>query len=138
MSYPVAAAAGRQLDWLVDDFVRRVHGVRHGLVVSGDGLRLAASDGLNTGLADQLSAVASGLVSLTRGAAQCFRADPVRQTIVEMAGGYLFVTSIADGSALAVFADVSCDIGMVGYEMTMLVNRVGQLLTPAVRGYGAP
>jgi predicted regulator of Ras-like GTPase activity (Roadblock/LC7/MglB family) len=62
----------------------------------------------------------------------------VRQTIVEMAGGYLFVTSIADGSALTVFADVNCDIGMVGYEMTMLVNRVGQLLTPAVRGYGAP
>jgi predicted regulator of Ras-like GTPase activity (Roadblock/LC7/MglB family) len=55
-----------------------------------------------------------------------------------MAGGYLFVTSIADGSALTVFADASCDIGMVGYEMTMLVNRVGQLLTPAVRGYGAP
>ena len=51
-------------------------------------------------------------------------------------GGYLFVTSIADGSALAVFADANCDIGMVGYEMTMLVNRVGQLLTPAARGYG--
>lgn len=127
----------RQLDWLVDDFVRRVHGVQHSLVVSGDGLRLAASERLSTSLADQLSAVASGLVSLTRGAAQCFQADPVRQTIVEMAGGYLFVTSIADGSALAVFADTSCDIGMVGYEMTLLVNRVGQLLTPAVRGYGA-
>jgi predicted regulator of Ras-like GTPase activity (Roadblock/LC7/MglB family) len=136
MTYPVVA--GRQLDWLVDDFVRRVHGVRHGLVVSGDGLRLAASEGLSTGLADQLSAVASGLVSLTRGAARCFQADPVRQTIVEMAGGYLFVTSIADGSALAVFADANCDIGMVGYEMTMLVNRVGQMLTPAMRGYRAP
>jgi predicted regulator of Ras-like GTPase activity (Roadblock/LC7/MglB family) len=136
MTYPVAA--GRQLDWLVDDFVRRVHGVRHGLVVSGDGLRLAASEGLSIGLADQLSAVASGLVSLTRGAARCFQADPVRQTIVEMAGGYLFVTSIADGSALAVFADANCDIGMVGYEMTMLVNRVGQMLTPAMRGYRAP
>lgn len=137
MSYP-HSPAGRQLDWLVDDFVRRVSGVQHALVVSGDGLRLAASDRLGIGLADQLSAVASGLVSLTRGAAQCFQAEPVRQTIVEMGGGYLFVTSIADGSALAVFADVHCDIGMVGYEMTMLVTRVGQLLTPAVRGYGAP
>jgi uncharacterized protein len=130
--------AGGQLDWLIDDFVRRVAGVRHGLVVSGDGLRLAASDQLATGLADQLSAVASGLVSLTRGAAKCFHAEPVRQTIVEMAGGYLFVTSIADGSALTVFADANCDIGMVGYEMTMLVSRVGQLLVPAVRGYGSP
>ena len=60
-----------------------------------------------------------------------------RITVDEQLVLYLFVTSIADGSALAVFADVSCDIGMVGYEMTMLVNRVGQLLTPAVRGYGA-
>jgi predicted regulator of Ras-like GTPase activity (Roadblock/LC7/MglB family) len=130
--------AGRQIDWLVDDFVGRVSGVEHALVVSGDGLRLAASDQLGVGLADQLAAVASGLVSLTRGAAQCLAAEPVRQTIVEMGGGYLFVTSVADGSALAVFADVHCDIGMVGYEMTMLVTRVGQLLTPAARGYGLP
>jgi len=133
-----ALVPGGQLDWLVDDFVRRVSGARHALVVSGDGLRLAASDQLGTGLADQLSAVASGLVSLTRGAAQAFRAEPVRQTIIEMAGGYLFLTSIADGSALAVFADVNCDIGMVGYEMTMLVTRVGQLLVPAARGQGLP
>ncbi len=128
---------GRQLDWLVDEFVRRVSGVEHALVVSGDGLRLAASDRLGAGLADQLAAVSSALISLTRGAARCFEAEPVRQTIVEMAGGYLFVTSIADGSALAVFAGVHCDIGMVGYEMTMLVTRMGQLLTPATRG-GTP
>ena len=134
MSYPVAAAAGRQLDWLVDDFVRRVHGVRHGLVVSGDGLRLAASDGLGTGLADQLSAVASGLVSLTRGAARCFDAEPVVQTIVETAGGYFFVSSISEGSTLAVFAAADCDIGMIGYEMAMLITRVGQLLVPGPRG----
>jgi predicted regulator of Ras-like GTPase activity (Roadblock/LC7/MglB family) len=117
----------------VDDFTRRVHGVRHGLVVSGDGLRLAASDGLSTGLADQLSAVASGLVSLTRGAAQCFRAEPVRQTIVEMAGGYLFVTSVSQGATLAVYAERRCDIGLVGYEMTMLASRVGHALSPAPR-----
>jgi predicted regulator of Ras-like GTPase activity (Roadblock/LC7/MglB family) len=128
--------AGHQLDWLVDDFTRRVSGVTHGLVVSGDGLRLAASQSVDPEMADQLAAVASGLVSLTRGAAQYFHAEPVRQTIVETAGGYFFVTSIAEGAALAVFADVTCDIGMVGYEMTLLVTRVGQLLTPAVRAHG--
>jgi hypothetical protein len=32
-----------------------------------------------------------------------------------------------------VFADRRCDIGMVGYEMTMLANRVGHALTPAPR-----
>jgi predicted regulator of Ras-like GTPase activity (Roadblock/LC7/MglB family) len=123
-----------QLDWLVNDFVGHVAGVRQALVVSVDGLRLAVSDGLDAATADQLSAVTSGLVSLTRNAAQSFRAEPVRQTIVEMGGGYLFVTTVSEGSSLAAFADPHCDIGMVGYEMTLLVARVGQLLAPAARG----
>lgn len=132
------AEASRQLDWLVSDFVRRVAGVTHALVVSVDGLKLAISDQVAENTADQLAAVASGLVSLTRGAARCFDAEPVVQTIVEMAGGYLFVTSVSEGSTLAVFATVECDIGMIGYEMTMLVTRVGQLLVPTARGPETP
>ncbi len=132
------AEASRQLDWLVSDFVRRVAGVTHALVVSVDGLKLAVSDLVDESTADQMAAVASGLVSLTRGAARCFDAEPVVQTIVETAGGYLFVTSISEGSTLAVFATVECDIGMIGYEMTLLVNRVGQLLIPGTRGLEAP
>ena len=128
------AEASRQLDWLVSDFVRRVAGVSHALVVSVDGLKLAVSDRIDESAADQLAAVASGLVSLTRGAARCFDAEPVVQTIVETAGGYFFVPSVSEGSTLAVFAGVECDIGMVGYEMTLLVSQVGQLLMPAIRG----
>jgi predicted regulator of Ras-like GTPase activity (Roadblock/LC7/MglB family) len=129
----VAVAPKGQLDWLLADFVRGTPGVLHALVVSGDGLQLAASDRLETGLADRLSAVTSGLVSLARGAAQLLDAEPVTQTIVEMAGRYLFVTSISEGSMLTVFAEQHCDIGMVGYEMTMLAARVGHVLTPAPR-----
>jgi predicted regulator of Ras-like GTPase activity (Roadblock/LC7/MglB family) len=128
------AEASRQLDWLVNDFVRRVSGVTHTVVVSADGLKLAVSERVDETTADRLAAVASGLVSLTRGAAQCFGAEPVVQTIVETAGGYLFVTSVCEGSTLAVFAAAECDIGMVGYEMTRLVTRVGQLLAPGRRG----
>jgi predicted regulator of Ras-like GTPase activity (Roadblock/LC7/MglB family) len=127
------AEASRQLDWLVNDFVRRVSGVTHALVVSVDGLKLAVSEHVDEPAADQLAAVASGLVSLTRGAARCFGAEPVVQTIVETAGGYLFVTSVSEGSTLAVFAGVECDIGLIGYEMTRLVTRVGQLLAPGLR-----
>jgi len=130
------AEASRQLDWLVNDFVRRIDGVTHALVVSADGLKLAVSERVDEATADQLAAVASGLVSLTRGAARCFAAEPVVQTIVEMGGGYLFVTAVSEGSTLAVFADVACDIGMIGYEMTRLVGRVGQLLVPGTRSSG--
>jgi len=83
--------------------------------------------------AEQLSAVASGLISLTQGAARCFEAGGVNQTVVEMERGYLFLMSVSDGSSLAVLAATSCDIGTVAYEMTLLVDRVGQQLTPELR-----
>jgi uncharacterized protein len=124
---------GRQLDWLLVDFVRGTAGARHALVVSADGLRLAASQGIDEALGDQLAAVTSGLLSLALGVAHSFGAGPVRQTIVEMDGGYLFVTSISEGSVLAVFAERACDLGMIGYEMTLLAARVGRLLTPGRR-----
>ncbi|HEY6422810.1 MAG TPA: roadblock/LC7 domain-containing protein [Pseudonocardiaceae bacterium] len=122
-----------QLDWLVTDFARSTPGVLHALVVSGDGLALASSERVDTMLADQLSAATSGLVSLSRGAAQLLNLSPVNQTIIEMTGGYLFATSISQGSTLAVVAHRHCDMGMVGYEMTMLASRVGHALTPAPR-----
>jgi uncharacterized protein len=122
-----------QLDWLLVEFVRDIPGVVHGVVVSGDGLRLATPPGVGVALGDQLSAAASGLVSLARGTAHLLRAGPVSQTIIEMACGYLFVSSVSQGATLAVFADRRCDIGMIGYEMTMLANRVGHALTPAPR-----
>jgi predicted regulator of Ras-like GTPase activity (Roadblock/LC7/MglB family) len=106
------------------------------VVVSADGLRLAASQGVGEALGDQLAAVTSGLLSLAQGIAQSFVAGPVRQTIVEMAGGYLFVTSISEGSMLAVFAERTCDMGMIGYEMTLLAARVGHMLTPSRRPFG--
>jgi predicted regulator of Ras-like GTPase activity (Roadblock/LC7/MglB family) len=124
---------GRQLDWLLVDFVRGTAGARHALVVSADGLRLATSRGVGEALGDQLAAVTSGLASLAQGVAQSFAAGPVRQTIVEMAGGYLFVTSMSEGSMLAVFAERACDMGMIGYEMTLLAAQVGHMLTPTRR-----
>jgi predicted regulator of Ras-like GTPase activity (Roadblock/LC7/MglB family) len=125
--------ADRQVDELVNDFVRQIPGVLQALLVSGDGLKLATSDEIAEAHADHLAAVAAGLVSLTGGAARCLRAEPVRQTIVEMGGGYLFVTSINAEAALAVFADVECDIGLVGYEMALLVGRLAQVRMPAPR-----
>ena len=127
---------GRQLDWLLVDFVHSTAGASHAIVVSADGLRLATSQGIDEALGDQLSAVTSGLLSLAMGVASSFGAGPVRQTIVEMAGGYLFVTSISEGSMLAVFAERACDMGMIGYEMTLLAARVGHMLTPSRRAAG--
>jgi uncharacterized protein len=122
-----------QLDWLLEDFARSTPGVIHALVVSSDGLRLAATPQVGTVLADQLSAATSGLVSLARGTASMLSSPPLSQIILEMEGGYLFATSISQGSILAVNTRRSADLGLVGYEMTMLASRVGHALTPAAR-----
>jgi uncharacterized protein len=122
-----------QFGWLVDSFVQQVPGVAHAVVVSADGLLLVASSGLPRDRADQLAAVTSGLVSLTQGAARCFEAGGVLQTIVEMERGIVLTMAISDGSSLAVLAAPNCDIGLIGYEMTLLVDRAGKLLTPELR-----
>ncbi|MFI6500849.1 roadblock/LC7 domain-containing protein [Nonomuraea typhae] len=125
--------AARGVDWLITDFVSTVPGVAHAVVVSSDGLPLAASAGFPTDRADQLAAIASGLISLTQGAARVFEGGIVNQTIVEMERGLMLIMSISDGSCLAVLAAPDCDMGLVAYQMTLMVDRAGQVLTPAVR-----
>jgi predicted regulator of Ras-like GTPase activity (Roadblock/LC7/MglB family) len=125
--------AAQNLNWLITNFVDRVPGVAHTVVVSSDGLLLAVSDGFPRDRADQLAAVASGLSSLTQGAARIFEGGSVTQTVVEMLRGFLFVMAISDGSVLAVLASSDCDMGLIGYEMALLVERAGDVLTPALR-----
>jgi uncharacterized protein len=116
--------------WLLENFVKSVPGVMHTLVVSADGLLMAMSDDLDRTSGDQLAAIVSGISSLTRGAARQLRSGEVRQSIVEMDTQFMFTMSISDGSVLAVMAEASCDVGLIGYEMAMLVNRTESTLTP--------
>lgn len=122
-----------QFSWLVTDFTQRVPGVAHAVVVSADGLLLTASEKLPKDRADQLAAVASGLLSLTQGAARCFQAGGVTETVVEMEHGLMLQMAISDGSCLTVLAAPQCDMGLIAYEMALLVERVGQILTPELR-----
>jgi hypothetical protein len=125
--------AAKDLNWLINNFVDQVPKVAHAIVLSSDGLVMAYSDGLARDRADQLSAVACGLASLTVGAAKIFDGGPVTQTIVEMKRGFLFVMQISDGSVFAVMAAPECDMGLVGYQMTLVVERTGDVLTPTLR-----
>ena len=68
--------------------------------------------------------MASGLASLASGAAQLFEGGQVLQSVVEMQNGYLLLMRVGDGSHLATLAVASCDIGQIGYEMAVLVERV--------------
>ncbi|MFN0025602.1 MAG: roadblock/LC7 domain-containing protein [Acidimicrobiales bacterium] len=126
------SAEATNLNWLVDDLCERVPAIVDAVVVSSDGLLMAMSPGIGRAGGDQLAAVASGLTSLTQGAARCFGGGDVDQVIVELRGGYMLFMSISDGSSLAVICSKSGDVGMIGYEMSMLVKRMGNVLTPAL------
>ena len=118
----------RNLDWLVTRFVDDVPDAAHAILLSADGLLMASSTSLPADRAEQVAAVSSGLASLAVGASRLFDGGAVLQTIVEMEHGYLMLMSVGDGSTLAVLTQESADIGQVGYEMALLVDRVGRVV----------
>src|SRR6202012_4879220 len=122
------AQSDNSLDWLVSHFAREVRGGSHALRVPVGGRRIRSSGGLPKERADQLAAVSSGLASLANGAAQLFDGGQVLQSVVEMQNGYLLLMQVGDGSHLATLAATSCDIGQIGYEMAVLVERVGNVV----------
>lgn len=125
--------AATDLTWLVDDLVNRVPEVRHAVVLSADGLRITSSGSIDRGDAEHLAAVAAGLQSLSRGVCTRFDTGEVRQTIIEMDDGFLFVTAAGYGACLTVLGTAEVDVGLVAYEMAMLVARAGQYLATRKR-----
>jgi predicted regulator of Ras-like GTPase activity (Roadblock/LC7/MglB family) len=127
-----------QLGWLLDNLVSRVANVRQALVLSRDGLVVAKSQTMSQEEADQLSALAAGVHSLARGTGQQVRGGEVRQTIIEMESAFLLVVAAGQGTCLAVLAAAGANLGVMAYEMTMLVRRMGTHLTAAPRETAAP
>jgi len=86
-----------QLSWLLDNLVDQVEYVGQALILSRDGLVVAASRGMTPEDSEHLSALAAGLQSLARGAGRHFGAGQVRQTIIEMDSAFLFVMAAGRG-----------------------------------------
>ncbi|MFI9050228.1 roadblock/LC7 domain-containing protein [Streptomyces sp. NPDC053427] len=138
------SSQARNLHWLLTNLVDEVPGIRSVAVVSSDGLLLLASD---PGLADEtqqktdgplgssadLATIVSGLGSLTGGAAKLMDGGEVKQTMVAMDEGSLFVMAISDGSLLGVHATPDCDMSVIAYHMALFVGRAGHVLTPELR-----
>lgn len=127
------AERAKNVNFLVDDFVQSTPGVVDTVVVSSDGLALAASKGLDRDAVDRFAAVASGLIGLAFGVAERFDGGGVREVVIDMENVLLFVTGISDGSLLAVVASANADVGLVGFEMSRLVERCGDVLSPELR-----
>src|SRR5450432_3827175 len=90
-----------QLSWLLDNLVGQIEPVRQAVVLSRDGLVVAASGNLSREDGDHLSA---RVQSLARGAGRHFAGGDVRQTIIEMESAFLFITAAGEGTCLAVLS----------------------------------
>ncbi|MFJ6460610.1 roadblock/LC7 domain-containing protein [Streptomyces sp. NPDC091387] len=135
----------RNLQWLLSNLVEEVPGVHSVTVVSSDGLMLLSSDPghQNTptearengprGSSADLATIVSGIGSLTIGAAKLMEGGGVKQTMVAMEEGSVFVMSISDGSLLGVHATPDCDMSVIAYHMALFVGRAGHVLTPELR-----
>jgi predicted regulator of Ras-like GTPase activity (Roadblock/LC7/MglB family) len=125
----------QDLSWLLDDLANRVDGFRRAVILSRDGLLIAASKDLSREDAEHLSAVASAIQSLAAGTGDRFTAGGVRQTIVELEQGILFVMAAGEGSALAALCPSDADAGAVAYEMAMLAKRARPHLASMPRSH---
>jgi len=122
-----------ELDWLLDDLVNRVVGADRAVVLSADGLLMGRSRNLSKADAEHLSAVASAFQSLARGTGRHFGGGEVHQTVVEMERSFLVVTTAGRSACLALLAAEDADLGMIAYQMNLMVTRVGRYLASAPR-----
>lgn len=127
--YPVRAGVD-DVNWLLESFVARTPGVERAVAVSSDGLLMAMAPPLYRAEADKLAAVISGMTSLALSASRLLGKGPMQQVITEFGEGMLLVSAMRDGSCLGVVTEAGSDLGLVGYECAMLVQRAGALLTP--------
>ncbi|MFH8576732.1 roadblock/LC7 domain-containing protein [Streptomyces zaomyceticus] len=125
-----------KLSWLLEGLLERTPGTRHALVLSRDGLKLCRTPELSVDQADQLAAIAAGIQSLSHGASVEFGdgTGGVRSAIAEFYGGILFIVEAGEGAHLAVVADEDADAGIVGHNMSELVEQLGEHLVARPRG----
>jgi predicted regulator of Ras-like GTPase activity (Roadblock/LC7/MglB family) len=122
-----------QLDWLLDDLVQRVAHLTKAVILTQDGMTLGASETLERDDAEHLAALAAGVQSLARGASRHFGGGAARQTVIEMESGFLLVTAAGSGTCLAVITGPDADLGLVAYEMAVLVRRSGEHIRVSTR-----
>ena len=132
MSRRPMSGAARNFNWLLTNFVRNTADAKEAIAVSSDGFLLASSSNSGREGVEQFGAIISGVTSLTNGAGDFLRCGQVERVVIDMDGGMLFISAISDGSALGVLADRNCDMGLIGYEMALLLDRMGKALTPAL------
>jgi uncharacterized protein len=130
---PLSAPA-QDLQSTIDSFVASVPDVSATVLGTPDGLLITASLGLERDRADELAAVACGLVSIVAGSTnRIWGEDRVELAVAQLRERVLMVKPVADGPILAVVATSTVDIDAAGSAVDTLAQQIGRLLTPQLQ-----
>ena len=130
---PLTAPA-QGLQQMIGEFAAERAEVVVAVLASGDGLLITASEDVDRDHADELAAIACGLVSIVAGStARMFGDDRVELAVARLTHRTLLVRPVVDGSVLAVVATADAEVGATGDAMTELTGQIGKLLTEEVR-----
>ena len=130
---PLTAPA-QGLQQMIGEFAAQRAEVVVAVLASGDGLLITASEDVDRDHADELAAIACGLVSIVAGStARMFGDDRVELAVARLTHRTLLVRPVVDGSVLAVVATADAEVGTTGDAMTELTGQIGKLLTEEVR-----
>ena len=124
----------QDLNQLITDFTERVPDVLHAAVIASDGVPVAVSDGIRPDHVERLAAITSGLTGLAQAAARLLDDDALTQALVTMERATLVIMTIDDGASLAVLTSAAADLDLVAYEMALLVDQAGSVVTLPARG----
>src|SRR3954465_13919455 len=128
-------AAGNTVDvgWLIGQFVASVPGTTHAVIVSLDGLQVAAAGDVDRDLGDQLAALTAGLLSMANQGGVFLGLGGTEHLTVRYATGPLLMMRAGETAGLAVAAAAGADLRVIAYQMTQFVGGVGHVLTPQMR-----
>lgn len=128
------SGTAQDLQSTIDTFVARVPGVVAAALSTSDGLLVTGSAGLERGYGDELAAVACGMVSIISGSTiRIWEEDRVEFALARIGQRMLMVKPVMDGSIVAVVTASTVDADATSAEMGVLVQEIGQQLTPALR-----
>lgn len=134
----VSPDEAEDLGWLLRALGEEVPGIRGSALLSSDGM-LKAAHGFDRADAEQLAALASGLISLARSAGTKFdNSSEVGQVVAELKSSQLFISWAGHNSVLAVLAKADADPAVVGLEMARLIKAVRPFLRTAARPNSEP
>ncbi|MFC0599376.1 roadblock/LC7 domain-containing protein [Streptomyces palmae] len=116
------------MSWILDPLLV-VKGVRHGVVLSADGMVTGASPGLSREAGEGASAMMSALQGAARSLARELSGDPrttVEQVVVATDKGFVFAVPAGPDTVLALFADHGCDMETLSHRVQLQVAALGE------------